>query len=189
MVITGRIVGANIDFNTKKPTISFEINERNDFERMVDDLKDKEKLSIEVKPYREKRSLDANAYFFVLVDKLSQKLNIPKTEIYRNAIKEIGGVSETVCVRESAVERLCEGWSKNGLGWQTDTFPSKIEGCTNVILYYGSSTYDKEQMARLIENIVQDCQAVGIETRTPEEIANLISLWGSNEKHTAKEHR
>lgn len=187
--MTGKIIGAAINFANNKPTITFEINERGDFESMVDDLKDKEKLSIEVKPYREKRSLDANAYFFSLVDKLSQKLNIPKTEIYRNAIKEIGGVSETVCVRESAVERLCDGWRKNGLGWQTDTFPSKIEGCTNVILYYGSSTYDKEQMSRLIDNIVQDCQAVGIETRTPEELANLISLWGSNEKHPTKEHR
>lgn len=187
--MTGKIIGAAINFANNKPTITFEINERGDFESMVDDLKDKEKLSIEVKPYREKRSLDANAYFFSLVDKLSKKLNIPKTEIYRNAIKEIGGVSETVCVRESAVERLCDGWRKNGLGWQTDTFPSKIEGCTNVILYYGSSTYDKEQMSRLIDNIVQDCQAVGIDTRTPEELANLISLWGSNEKHPTKEHR
>jgi hypothetical protein len=177
MVVTGKIVGANIDFKTGKPTISFEVNERGDFGVLVDNLKDKEKLSIEVKPYREKRSLDANAYFFVLADKLAEKLRITKEEVYRNAIREIGGVSETVCVKNAAVERLCDGWSKNGLGWQTDTFPSKIDGCTNVILYYGSSTYDKEQMARLIENIVQDCQEVGIETRTPDELANLLSMW------------
>lgn len=177
MRITGKIVGANIDFKTGKPQLTLEVNERNDFEQIVDDLKDKEKLSIEVKPYRERRSLDANAYFFVLADKLAEKLNTTKEEIYRNAIKEIGGVSETVCVKNAAVERLCEGWHNNGLGWQTDTFPSKIEGCTNVILYYGSSTYDKAQMSRLIDNIVQDCKAVGIETRTPDEIASLLSLW------------
>ena len=177
MKVTGKIVGANIDFSTGKPTISFEVNEKNDFKQMVDDLKDCEKLSIEVKPYRERRSLDANAYFFVLADKLAEKLRITKEDVYRNAIREIGGVSETVCVKNQAVERLCDGWSKNGLGWQTETFPSKIEGCTNVILYYGSSTYDKAQMSRLIENIVQDCKAVGIETRTPDELANLISLW------------
>lgn len=178
MRVTGKIVGANIDFRTGKPTISFEVNEKCDFKLMVDEMREREKLSIEVKPYRERRSLDANAYFFVLVDKLAEKLNITKEEIYRNAIKEIGGVSETVCVKDKAVKRLCEGWSKNGLGWQTDTFPSKIEGCTNVILYYGSSTYDTAQMSRLIDNIVQDCKAVGIETRTPDEIANLLSMWG-----------
>ena len=126
---------------------------------------------------RKKRSNDANAYFFVLADKLAESLNIPKTEIYRNYIKEIGGVSEVVCVKNDAVEKLCEGWHHNGLGWQTDTFPSKINGCTNVVLYYGSSTYNTEQMSRLINLIVEDCKVQGIETKTPDEIANMLSLW------------
>lgn len=78
----------------------------------------------------------------------------------------------------NAVEKLCNGWEHNGLGWQTDTFPSKIDGCTNVMLYYGSSTYDTEQMSRLITSVVDECKEQGIETRTPEEIANLLSLWG-----------
>jgi len=131
----------------------------------------------EVERKRKKRSNDANAYFFVLADKLSERLNIPKTEIYRNYIKEIGGVSEIVCVKDEAVEKLCKGWERNGLGWQTDTLPSKIKGCTNVVLYYGSSTYNTEQMSRLINLIVEDCKTQGIETRTPDEIANMLSLW------------
>ena len=177
MKVTGKIVGANIDFKTNKPTISFEVNEKSDFKLLVDEMRDKDKLSIEVKPYREKRSLDANAYFWVLCDKLAEKLNTTKEEIYRHSIREIGGVSEVVCVKNEAVDHLCEGWRQNGIGWQTDTFPSKIEGCTNVVLYYGSSTYDTAQMSRLISNIVQDCKAVGIEVRTPEEIANMLSIW------------
>ena len=135
----------------------------------------------EIERKKKKRSTDANAYFFTLADKLAERLNIPKTEIYRNYIKEIGGVSETVCVKNEAVDKLCEGWKHNGLGWQTDTVPSKINGCTNVILYYGSSTYNTEQMSRLIDMIVEDCKVQGIETRTPDEIANMLSLW-ENEK-------
>ena len=179
MRITGKIAGANIDFRTRKPMLSLEVNELNDFKQLVDDMNGCEKLSIEIKPFRARRSLDANAYFFVLADKLAEKIGITKEEIYRNAIKEIGGVSETVCVKNQAVERLCEGWRNQGLGWQTDTFPSKLDGCTNVILYYGSSTYDTAQMSRLIDNIVQDCKAVGIETLTPNELAKLKSLWES----------
>ena len=133
----------------------------------------------EIERKRKKRSNDANAYLFVLADKLAEKLNIPKEEIYRNCIKEIGGVSEVVCVKNEAVEKLCDGWKRNGLGWQTDTMPSKIKGCTNVVLYYGSSTYNTEQMSRLIENIVEDCKIQGIETRTPQEIADMLSLWES----------
>lgn len=176
MKLTGKIVGGSIDFRTNKPTVTFEVNELNDFKLMMDELNDKT-LSIEVKPYRAKRSLDANAYFFVLADKLAAKLGTSKEEVYRNAVRDIGGVSEIVCVKNEAVERLCEGWSKNGIAWQTETFPSKIDGCTNVILYYGSSTYTTEQMSRLIDHIVQDCKAVGIETMTPNAIAEMLSLW------------
>ena len=177
MKVTGRIVGANIDFRTNKPQLTIEVNEMNDFKQLVDELKDKPKLSIEVKPYRARRSLDANAYFFVLADKVAEKLNTTKVDVYRNCIKEIGGVSETVCVKDEAVKKLCEAWEEKGIGWQTDTFPSKLQGCTNVIMYYGSSTYDTAQMSRLIENIIQDCK--DLETATPEEIANMLSLWGT----------
>lgn len=178
MKITGKIVGANIDFRTNKPQLSLEINELNDFKQLVDDMNGLEKLSIEIKPYRARRSLDANAYAWVLMDRLAEKLNESKENIYREYIKHIGGNSEIVCVKNTAVERLCEGWSKNGIGWQTDTFPSKIDGCTNVILYYGSSTYDSAQMARLLDLIIQDCKEQGIPTETPDEIARLKALWG-----------
>lgn len=178
MRVTGKIVGANIDFQTGKPTISFEVNERNDFKLMVDELQDREKLTIEVKPFRPRRSLDANAYCWVLIDRLAEKLCESKEIVYRQYITHIGGNSEIVCVKNSAVERLCSSWQRNGLGWQTDAFPSKIEGCTNVILYYGSSVYDTAQMARLLDLIIQDCKELDIPTETPNEIARLKAMWG-----------
>lgn len=181
MTLTGKIADMTIDFKTGKTKLLLEINEKQSAMNLYDDFHETEKLSIKIDKYREKRSLDANAYFFVLADKLAEKLNTTKEEIYRNAIKEIGGVSETVCVKNEAVERLCEGWRKNGIGWQTETFPSKLKGCTNVILFYGSSTYNTAQMSRLIENVVQDCHAVGIDTRTPDEIAKMLSLWKAGE--------
>ena len=131
----------------------------------------------EINRIRKKRSLDANAYCFVLLDKLSADLQTPKEELYRRYVKEIGGVSETVCVPNKAVDKLVSVWESRGLGWQTDTFPSKLEGCTNVILYYGSSVYDTNQMSRLIDSIVQDCVAIGIETKSEEEINSLLNEW------------
>jgi hypothetical protein len=178
MKVSGRIVGASIDFKTNKPQLTLEVNELNDFKQLVDDMNGCEKLSIEVKPFRERRSLDANAYAWVLMDKLAEKLNESKENVYREFIKNIGGNSEIVCVKNSALDRLRDGWSKNGIGWQTDTFDSKIEGCTNVILYYGSSTYDTAQMSRLLDLIIQDCKEQGIPTETPDEIARLKALWG-----------
>lgn len=74
--------------------------------------------------------------------------------------------------------RGCCWTRRNGIGWMTDTGPSKIKGCVNVTVWYGSSVYDTEQMARLIDAIVQDCRDVGIETMTPRELDALVSRWG-----------
>ena len=115
--------------------------------------------------------------YWVLCDRLAEETGIPKIDIYREAIRGIGGNTEYVCVPTEGADKLCDGWRHNGLGWMAETMPSKIEGCTNVILYYGSSTYDSKQMSRLIDNVVQDCQAVGIETKTPDELALLKSRW------------
>ena len=130
-----------------------------------------------VKPQRKKRSLDANAYCWVLLDKLAEKLSAPKTSIYQQYVREIGGNSETVCVLEQAADKLIEGWGRNGIGWIAEKMPSKLNGCVNVVLYYGSSTYDTKQMSRLIDLIVQDCKAQGIETLTPFELDALKERW------------
>ena len=120
---------------------------KEDVSKVFDDLKDVA-VNVEIKKASAKRSKDANAFCWVLIDKIAEKTGISKIDVYRQAIKEIGGVSEMVCVQDRAVERLRAGWEKNGIGWQTDVLPSKLPGCTNVILYYGSSTYDSAQIDR-----------------------------------------
>lgn len=80
-------------------------------------------------------------------------------------------------MKAEACDALRKHWGQNGLGWVSDVFPSKIPGCNNVILYAGSSTYNTEQMSRLIDLIVEECKAQGIETRPPEEIEAMMQYW------------
>ena len=147
-----------------------------DFSATFDELADKE-VSVEIKQAKKHRSLDANAYCWVLIDKIAEKTGLRKTDVYRHAIKEIGGVSDTICVMDKAVDRLREGWEKNGIGWQTDVLPSKVSGCTNVVLYYGSSVYDTKQMSELISSLIQEAEAQGISTITDEESERLLRGW------------
>lgn len=178
--LSGTIKELAVAFSTKQAYLSFAVNENQTAKALVDELEGK-KVSINISEYREKRSKDANAYCWVLIGKLAEKLNLPKDEIYMNAVKQVGGNFEVVCVKDEAVDKLCSGWRRNGIGWQTDTMPSKIDGCTNAILYYGSSTYDTASMSRLINIIVDDCKSVGIDVRTPDEIASMLSLWKEGE--------
>lgn len=176
--LIGRITNISVSYGTGRPLITFELEDKASAFNMAEKLLPEKKLAIKVGKYKKKRSLDANAYCWVLIGKLAEKLNVTTTEVYRQAIKEIGGNSDTVCVQDKAVQSLCDGWARNGIGWQTDTFPSKIEGCTNVVLYYGSSTYDAAQMARLINIIVEECRQLGIETKSAEELDSLLGQWG-----------
>lgn len=178
--LIGRIVnGSYLNFDAwGKPIVCIKFDERASALKMVDELKDCEKLSIKIGKVKKKRSLDMNAYCWVLLSKIAEKTNVAKNEIYRSMIKEIGGNSDTVCIQNHAVTQLCSTWEKNGIGWITETMPSKIEGCTNVTLYYGSSTYDYEQMKRLTNLITQECEQLDIETKSPAELASLLESWG-----------
>lgn len=58
----------------------------------------------------------------------------------------------------------------------------RTPGYNNIKCYYGSSVYDKEQMTRLIDQLIADCKENGIETRTPTELAEMMSLWEAYDK-------
>lgn len=175
----GRIANISISYASGKLVVSFEVDgNKESLFQTLEELRATERLTIKVAKFREKRSLDANAYAWVLLSKLAEKLNIPKTEIYRSMIKEIGGNSDTVCVQDKAVDSLRDGWERNGIGWVTETMPSKLPGCTNVILYYGSSSYDKAQMCRLVNLITEECRQQNIEYKSEAELNSLLGRWG-----------
>lgn len=130
----------------------------------------------EIKEYREKRTLDANAYAWVLLGKLQDKLNVPKEDIYRDLIRNIGSY-EVIPIKNEAVDKFKEAWSIKGLGWLTETTESKLEGYTNILAYYGSSVYNSKEMTRLIELIIQECKQLDIETKSEAEIDSLLKEW------------
>ena len=135
-------------------------------------------LSVEIKPYRARRSLDANAYCWVLCQKLSEKLNCTKEDVYKEAIRKAGQF-DYVAVTETATEQFIKAWQSKGLGWYAEALESKIDGCKKVMVYYGSSVYDSKEMAHLIDYIVSECKEQGIETLPPWEVERLKKEWKS----------
>ena len=141
--------------------------------------KHRDKLySLEIREHRKKRSLDANAYAWVLIHKLAEAMRLSPEEVYLLNIPKVGENYTPMCVLEQDVERFKKSWQSNGLGWPVmDLGPSQVPGCRNLMAYHGSSTYDTAQMARLIDNLVQDCKALDIETMTPDKLALLKEEW------------
>lgn len=134
MQTTAIITDINIDFNTRKPKISL-LLDTNEIS-VVEELKNENKLNVELKKYRKKRSLDSNAYMWTIAEKIAQKLGITKIEVYRDAIKEVGQC-EVLPIKDEAVETFINAWQHNGQGWICETIgKSKLEGYTNITAYY-----------------------------------------------------
>jgi hypothetical protein len=173
-----------IEFKTEKPVLSFNLKGKlivsfeadKKLTESLDTLPEKS-LIVTIKEYRQKRSLDANAYFWTLCDKVAEKLNTSKEEIYKEKIKECG-VFEIVPLRNDAVERYTAMWGKNGLGWFCEVLgASKLQGYTNVITYFGSSTYNSKEMSRIVESIVEDCRELKIPTVDENELLKMYDAY------------
>ena len=88
--LTGKIAAVNIDFITGTPQITFAVNEKAELMQCYDALKDIDPLTIEVKPFRKRRSLNANAYAWKLICDIADVLRAPKEAIYLQMLKRYG---------------------------------------------------------------------------------------------------
>ena len=159
--------------------LMLKVNPR-DATAFLDEMKDGKVYEADLKEHRKKRSLDANSYAWVLLGKLANKVGLPKEEVYREFVKDVGDNYEILPIRNDAVDKWIANWQSKGIGWVCDILgESKLDGYTNVITYYGSSTYDSLQMSKLINLIVDECKQQGIETMTPAELALLMDGWAS----------
>lgn len=135
-------------------------------------------LRLKLTEWREKRSLSANAYAWVLLGRLSGALHLPPEEIYRQLIPDVGDNYTAVTVDLTGLNKLRETWGSNGKGWLVEVLGAGVKtGTVDVALYYGSSVYDATQMARLIDLIIAECRENGIEYLPPEQLAALLETW------------
>lgn len=183
MRFTGRLKEPIIDYLTGRLAILFEPNE--DFRQTYEELKDCEKLSLEIKKYKAKRSLNANAYFHVLVGKIADKMGISKPRCKNILIGRYGQPEliedgeQAVLKTNISVERMleqeaihcmpCGGKEENGI--EVNFFR----------VYRGSHTYNTEEMSLLIDGTIQEAKDIRIpdaEIATPDERRLLKERYG-----------
>lgn len=180
MEITGKIINFNKDYKTRKVLVTLMLDTENIEE--VERLSILDNLSVIVKKFFKKRSLDANAYCWVLCDKVAKELSkdgtvITKEQIYKDAILQIG-TFEPFIVQESTFDRFKRIWEKQGLGFLVEEVNRK-DKCIKVHCYYGSSTYDSKEMSLLINLIVELAKSLNIETMPQQELNSLFESWGN----------
>ena len=136
-----------------------------------------EGLVCRIEKERKKRSLDANSYMWVLCDSIAKAIRSTKEEVYQKAIREVGEWEDTP-ISVKALKMWIESWNAKGTGWFAEVQrEAKFDGYRVVRNYFGSSIYDTQSMARLIDYIVEEAKGLGIDTRTPNEIEEMKARW------------
>lgn len=131
-------------------------------------------LSLSIEKYKEKRSIDANAYMWTLLQRMASILDTTKDELYIQMLDRYG-VFTHIAVKPHLVKEIQKEWRVvRELG------EIEVEGETRMQLqcFIGSSAYNTEEMSVLIDGIVSDCKDLDIDILPLQAIDRMKKEWG-----------
>ena len=182
MNVTGKIKGIGIDYLTRKMELTLTLNETDAVTAGYDNLKDLDLLDVTIEKHKKRRSLNANAYFHVLVGKLANKLRTSNTFMKNRLICEYG----QPLIINGQLQHIGSSIDWEHLMEYMHCSPAPFDmqpddDSTVYLIYRGSHTYTQEEMQTLIAGTVDDCKTQGIETLTPAEIERMVNAWHANQ--------
>ncbi len=184
MELTGEICELKRDYETGKAIIGIMVEEE---PRGIETLRGKA-LRLELKQKRGSRSLDSNAYFHVLVDKLRKKIGISFTRMKHllifggGELYLIDGQVQEVHSNFSVDYVMEHEFDMGDISLHFNPIGVDRNGMNVFRLYRGSKTYDSKERARLIDWTIQQCKEQDIETATPDQLAEYAMLWEMKQK-------
>ena len=173
MNFTGTLKDVSMDWKTGKYNITFTCNESSAIHE-VEGIQNCEKLQIKATKHRERRSLDANAYAWVLMQKIAEATDTDKWSVYLRCLQDYSRAFSHVIVKPEAVDRMKELYRTC-----IDLGEITVNGRTGhqLQVYYGSSCFDTKEMSVFIDGIVRECKDLKIETLPPEELERMKKGW------------
>ena len=174
MDCTGKLHSINRDLKSGKIIISFEINEEP--LEAINSIYLCEKLNITAKKFKNKRSLDANEYCWVIITKIANHpdINSSKEEIYEEMLQRYGYLYQDEEGYISITVKHGVNMSKIEGHWKFYRSNGKFD---SYLKLKGSSEYDTSEMAHFIDMVVQEAKELGIETLTPAKLERMKIKW------------
>ena len=131
-------------------------------------------LRVNIKKFFQHRSLNANAYAWVLINELANVLNLSKEETYLLKLKDYGQ-SELVLISEQVNPKYY-------FKYYTEEGETIVKGKKYkwYKVYKGTSEYDTREMSIFIKGLINDCEEQNIDTKPKKEIDKLLESWDKN---------
>ena len=127
----------------------------------------------EVKPYKKRRSLNANGLLWSCIDKIADKLRTDKWDVYLLMLKRYGKFTYII-VPNDAVEKTLAAWREAEV---VGTISVNGRDATQLLCYYGSSLYDTAEFARLLDGVISEMKEMEIPTPSEEEAEKALARW------------
>ena len=153
-------------------------NQKRHAQAEISNISNLNALSVEITPYREKRSLSQNGYAWKLIHEIASVIKSDKDSVYLRMLKRYG-VYEQAIIKKEALDRFIKQWRYVEI--QDEKQQQNVE-LVKVLCYYGSSTYDTKEMSDLLDGVISEAKEMGIETMTPDELQKMRSLEYEKER-------
>lgn len=178
MKIIGRFNGISIDYKTGETIVSFSTSQRPQvIEEECIKFKDNP-LEINADIKRNRRSNDANRLLWECLKELSIKRKEDNWELYLEMLRKYG-VYTYACIRPNAVESFKKRWREVQ---EVGTVNINGEEATQLLCFYGSSTYDSKEFSRLLDGVIEEMARENLPTPTSKEMRLAIERIERNEK-------
>ena len=146
-------------------------------------FKSQKNMNIEIKRIYNKRSLDANAYFHFLVNKLARYFNIADDDMKIKMNLRYGTIErdeKNKCIGVKIPANVDITKFYEYAKWFGECVENGIK-FNKYLFYKRTHTLNTKEMADLIEGVVQECMDVGIPVKTQEEIKDMVDNWKPKE--------
>ena len=147
-------------------------------------LEDLSDVDVTIVKHRNKRSIDANNYYYLLAGKIAQNVNLSLAEYHNRTLAELGiawldenGDRTLVLMRDD------NRWmhtipGENHFAPTSKTMTDKHGDVWRwFYLLKPTRQMDTKEMSSLIDYVVQDAKNLGIETLADREIERIINEW------------
>lgn len=170
METTGRIDGFGTSGLRGKGFVTLQIPPHT--VRYLEELQDKD-VDIKIVRHRKKRSLNANSYAWVLIRQIANKIQATEDEVYQQLLRDYGQSTMVKVQKDVPFKDFYKYCDEAG------TFYDKRDNkyYTFYRCYKGSSEMNTQEMARLIDGIIEEAKRLGLQVLTPDELRIIKDEW------------
>jgi hypothetical protein len=178
MKLKGRLLDLHLDYVTHRPKLVIELQGQDNLGE-YGKLKEEQILDIDITKPSAKRSLNANAYLHLLLNKLARHYDVADDEIKIKMNLQYG----TIATDDNGKAIGCKmpkGTDIKAFYPYAKWYKTDKDYCDCYLFYKQTHTLTRLEFSKLLNGVVMECKDVGIDTLDDIELNRLIDSYNAS---------